>query len=208
VKSVPQEAPRVRVLEETFHGATRNALLWKIGVLATSAATFDDTIPIEQSDGLLRIAPLRRAANAHFSGYVSTGSFDLRSFIFIAELARPAAGAETIFAVGIDADNWVGFRVADGQLHAENHARGVRSDKAIPYDSRHHRFLRLRRSNVAPVVVWETSADGRAWNPTRVETLTIPTTPLRIALSAGTSRSAESPGTAAFGSLVVEKKQP
>ena len=68
-------------------------------------------------------------------------------------------------------------------------------------------IIRLRSSNVANVVVWETSANGVNWNPEYVETAAIPIDALRIAVSAGTTKSVAAPGAAVFDSVLVELKR-
>jgi hypothetical protein len=55
-------------------------------------------------------------------------------------------------------------------------------------------------------VVWETSADSVNWNPEYVETVGLDLTALRIALSAGTTKSTAVTGPAAFDSVTVERK--
>jgi hypothetical protein len=121
------------------------------------------------------------------------------------QLRHAAAGASTIFAAAIDAGNWWGFRIEGGQLAIESHTNNRVAARKIAYDPSLHRFLRLRTSNVAPVVVWETSADATNWNPEYVETESTRVSAVRIVLSAGTTRSAATEA-AAFDNVVVEGK--
>lgn len=179
---------------------------WNVGVLATPSATFDSGILTEQTSGTLAIGPFARGSRPRFSGYVSTAAFDLRIATISTELRRTATGATTIFAAAIDSANWLGFRIEGGQLSIESHTAGRTTSRKIPYDASRHRFLRLRSSNVANVVVWETSRDGVNWNPEYVETATIPLSSLRIAVSAGTENSAAVPAKAVFEKVVVERK--
>jgi len=199
----PQWVP---LLKEDFDESERAELRWSVGVLATAADTFDRSVTTRQAEGLLTIAPAAHKSGAHFSGYVSAETFDLTRVTIVAELRRPAAGGTTIFAAGNDHLNWRGFRLEGGQLTVESHTNGhIAVARKTAYDPSAHRYLRLRTSNVAPVVVWETSADGKSWNPEYVETSTMNLSAVRIALSAGTTKSA-SPGSAAFDSVVVERK--
>jgi hypothetical protein len=124
------------------------------------------------------------------------------------EVQRPAAGSVTIVAAAIDASNWIGFRIEGNQLSIESHTKGRVASKKVEYSAAQHRFLRLRTSKVAPnapVAVWETSADGRNWFPHYVETAGIQLTALRIALSAGTTKSAAVTGAAVFDRVTVER---
>ncbi|MEA2337926.1 MAG: hypothetical protein QOE82_1933 [Thermoanaerobaculia bacterium] len=210
----PQPKPRHKVLEEPppllredFDSPQRAPERWSVGVLATPAATFDASAAIEQKGGGLTITPLPHRHGSHFTGYVSIPTFDLSTCTIATELRHPASGgATTIFAAVIDAANWIGFRIEGTRLSIESHTAGKVAARSVGFDPALHRFLRLRMSSVAPVVVWETSADGANWNPEYVETASIPLTSLRIALSAGTTRPIESATPARFDSVTVERK--
>jgi hypothetical protein len=201
----PKPAP---LLRDDFDSPGLAAERWTVGVLATPPATFDAAAAIEQKEGLLSITALPHKHGSHFTGYVSISSFDLNTCTIAAELRRAASsGATTIFAAVIDAANWVGFRIEGTSLSIESHSGGRVAARAIAYDPAQHRFLRLRTSSVAPVVVWETSADGIAWNPEYVETASVRLTSLRIALSAGTTKPTASGTAARFDRVLVERKQ-
>lgn len=204
-QSVPERSKPLPIFREDFSGSDAVAARWRIGVLATAPETFDPKIAIEQHRGLLTITPAAQTVGLHFSGYVSTQSFDLNGVSIAVQIREAARGTSTIFAAAVDAANWAGFRIEGGQLVIESHNKGRVAAKRIPYDAAQHRFLRLRTSNVAPVIVWETSADGRSWNPEYVETTDLDRSALRIVLSAGTTKRSAA-GPASFGSVVVEGK--
>jgi hypothetical protein len=154
------------------------------------------------------VTPAVRQNGSHFSGYVSQQPFDLKTSSIAVELRRPAGGSVTIFATAIDASNWIGFRIEENQLSIESHTRGRVASRTIDYNAAEHRFLRIRTSKVfavAPVAVWETSADGRNWFPHYVETAGIQLTALRIVLSAGTTKSVPVTGAAVFDHVTVEQ---
>jgi hypothetical protein len=178
---------------------------WRVGVLATAPATHDASVVVDRSRGLLTITPVAHKSGAHFNGYVSIPSFDLNACSMAVQIRRAATGATTIFAAAIDSGNWWGFRIEGGQLAIESHTNNRIAARKIAYDPSLHRFLRLRRSNVAPVVVWETSADGTNWNPEYVETESTRVSAVRIVLSAGTTRSTVTEA-AAFDNVIVERK--
>jgi hypothetical protein len=178
---------------------------WRVGVLATAPETHDASVVVDRSRGLLTITPAAHKSGAHFNGYVSIPSFDLNACSIAVQLRRGPRRATTIFAAAIDAGNWWGFRIEDGQLAIESHTNNRVAARKIAYDPSLHRFLRLRTSNVAPVVVWETSADGTNWNPEYVETESTRVSAVRIVLSAGTTRSATTEA-AAFDNVIVEGK--
>jgi hypothetical protein len=194
------------MFKDEFEADESRGERWRAGVLATAQETFDPHVAVDQSQGLLSITPVAHRSGAHFNGYVSIPSFDLNACSIAVQLRRAAAGASTIFAAAVDAGNWRGFRIEGGQLIIESHTDGRVAAKKIPYDSTQHRFLRLRTSNVAPVVVWETSADGTNWNPEYVETESVRLAAARIVLSAGTTKS-NATGPAAFAGVIVERKQ-
>ncbi|HEV7486734.1 MAG TPA: hypothetical protein VGQ65_13745 [Thermoanaerobaculia bacterium] len=179
---------------------------WREGVLATAPETYDSSVIANQGGGMLNIAPAPHRSGAHFNGYVSVPTFDLNACSMAVQIRRAAAGATTIFAAAIDAGNWWGFRIEGGQLAIESHTNNRVAARKIAYDPSLHRFLRLRTSNVAPVVVWETSSDGTNWNPEYVETESTRVSAVRIVLSAGTTRSAATEA-ASFDNVVVEGKQ-
>jgi len=193
------------LLRETFNNLVSTR--WRVDVIATPPETFDAGVLTTHMSNALTITPLARQDGTHFSGFASTGAFDLNSASVAAELRRAASGGTTIFAAVIDAQNWIGFRIEGGRLSLESHTAGKVAARTVTYDAAEHRYLRLRTSSVAPVVVWETSADGSNWNPEYVETATIKLASLRIALSAGTTKRIESTGAAVFDNVLVEQKR-
>jgi hypothetical protein len=173
--------------------------------MATPPSTYDPNMIVTQERGALIITPAQKP-DAHFSGYVSVQSFDLQSSTITVSVRRAASGAATIFAAAIDSENWSGFRIEGGELLLESHTKGRVAAKTIPYRASQHRFLRLRMSSVAPLIVWETSGDGASWTSEYVETSNIPVSALRIALSAGTTKSTPFSGPAEFDSVTVERR--
>ena len=192
------------ILKEEFDGSGNIGERWRVGVLATAPETYDSGIAVERSRGLT-ITPAAHKSGAHFNGYVSVAPFDLSARSIAVQLLHAAAGATTIFAAAIDAGNWWGFRIEGGQLAIESHTKGRVAARKIAYDPSLHRFLRVRTSSVAPVVVWETSADGTNWNPEYVETENSHAGAVYIVLSAGTTRSTAAEASV-FGEVLVEGK--
>lgn len=203
-RAIAEPADPTSILREDFAAAYRLADRWRIGVLATPAETFDSNTIVEQTRGVLRITPGEKGGS-HFNGYVSVPPFDLTTCSITVHLRSAAADGTTIVAAAIDAANWIGFRVEGGELAIESHTNGRVAARKTPYRPAEHRFLRLRTSKVAPVVVWETSAEGTNWNPQYVETSRIGLNALHIALSAGRQGDGAA-GAAAFESVRVEAK--
>jgi hypothetical protein len=192
-------------MRDRFDSAARDTTLWRASVLATPLSSFDETMAVKQTAGNLVVTPHGHADGQHFSGYVSNDTFDLSTCRFVAAVQRAAAGAVTIFAAAIDAENWAGFRIESGKLWLESHAKGKVSAKSIAYHAASHRFLRLRVSRVAPTIVWETSSDGQNWTPEYVETHRFAVRALHVVLSAGTVKPVAAPGSAAFNVVAVEQ---
>lgn len=199
-KPRPKPAP---LLREDFSTPVDGR--WTVGVLATPSSTFDEAITVSEREGSLSVTPASRKSGSHFSGYISNQSFDLGTATISAQV-RHASGV-TIFAAAIDDRNWVGFRIDGGELAIESHSAGKVSGRKVPYDATQHRFLRVRTSSVAAVVVWETSADGINWNPEYVETSSMKLSALRIALSAGTTHAIATTGAAQFDNVTVEVRR-
>jgi hypothetical protein len=195
----------VPLLRETFSEPVSDR--WRVEVIATPPETFDAGVLTTHMSNALTITPLSQADGTHFSGFASIGAFDLNSASIAAEVRRAAGGGTTIFAAVIDSKNWIGFRIEGGRLSFESHTAGKVAARTVVYHAAQHRYLRLRTSNVAPVVVWETSSDGSNWNPEYVETAMIKLASLRIALSAGTTKRAESAGASVFDNVIVEQKR-
>lgn len=205
------EAPPAKpapLFEETFDALTRDESRWRAGVLATPPQTMDFAAIVQQYRGQLRITPATGKSGAHFSGYVSLDTFNLETATLTVKLREAGrGGVTTIFAAAVDAQNWAGFRVEDGQLAFESHTAGRVVARKVPYVAAQHRFLRLRLSRVARVVVWETSSDRANWTPAYVETSALNLAALHLVLSAGTEHSIDTSTTATFGAVLVERRQ-
>ena len=66
----------------------------------------------QQANGQLVITPLTQATGLHYDGYVSANSFDMRNGNARVEIVKAATGgADTIFAIGTDVDNFYRFMV-------------------------------------------------------------------------------------------------
>jgi hypothetical protein len=178
---------------------------WKRGVLATPPDSFDPRPDPVLANRSLVIHPRAHTWGRHFDGFIFNGTFDLSLAKCAVELRQAASGAAvTLFVAGHDFDNWAGFRIAGGKLSFEARAAGTSSSKDVNYDPERHRWLRLRSSGVANLLVWETSADGKTWSVEYAATPEMVLSGVRIALSAGTESPVATPGAAAFDNFSVE----
>jgi Tol biopolymer transport system component len=183
--AVPSPSPPP---SDNFNTATRDATKWSIGTQTEPPTAFDPQVTSAQANGRLVITPLTQAVGMHYSGYVSANSFDMRNSKVSVELVQAATGgADSIFAIGSDANNFFRFMVhtagvstslaprvqgPDGivreldstvpQLIFQVNINGVISSQSINYDPVQHRFLRFRNELPGPnqpfgAIVFETS---------------------------------------------------
>jgi hypothetical protein len=118
---------------------------------------------------------------------------------------QAAEAAVTVFAIGIDSDNWYGFVAEEGMLYLQSKVKGVKSPKSVPYSAARHRFWRFRLDSASNTVTWETSPDGSTWEAQRRETLQMDITAVHVTLSAGTYKETKAPGTAVFDNFRLER---
>lgn len=115
--------------------------------------------------------------------------------------------AITLFAAARDHRNWFGFRVAGSTISFESRTDGRPSAKSVPYDAEQHRHLRLRKSDVANLVVWETSPDGNTWSVQYAESPEVAFAGMQAVLSAGTASAVSGGGSAVFDNFILEVKR-
>jgi hypothetical protein len=103
-------------------------------------------------------------------------------------LSQAAAGAATTaFALGIDASNWIRFRIQSGTLYIEDSAAGVQTQSSIAHDVLDQRYLRFVHDRQGSTLLWQVSPDAAAWTTVRSKAPAIPVTALRAELVAGTA---------------------
>ncbi|HZT60235.1 MAG TPA: LamG-like jellyroll fold domain-containing protein [Pyrinomonadaceae bacterium] len=91
---------------------------WVRGILTNPPPAFDPLVQVFLAGGLLHIQPRADADGPHFSGLVSVRALDLNQTpIASVEVVQAASGggAQTIFGLGRDSDNWFRFSVVDNQ---------------------------------------------------------------------------------------------
>jgi hypothetical protein len=174
------------------------------------------------------IHPLTQAVGMHYDGYVSVNSFDLRGGTAGVEVVKASTGgADTIFAIGADANNFFRFLVhtpgastnlarmkgPDGlerpfdavtpQLLFQVNIAGHLETLPIAYDPVQHRFMRFRIDAVNSTVFFETSPDNVDFTPQLQRTISLTVgSALTAELSAGTSNPTN-PGLTVFDNLTV-----
>jgi hypothetical protein len=166
----------------------------------------DSAVTIVERSGRLEITPRSNATGRHFNGYLSAAEWDLTGARVSVEVVQAAAdAADTVFAVGVDSNNWYGFVAEGGTLYLQSKVNGTKSPRIIPYSATQHRFWRFELDALKNTVRWETSADGVTWATQREETLQMDVTAVHVTLSAGTYQVTKAPGTAVFDNFRLER---
>src|SRR6185295_444561 len=207
---------------DDFGSNNRDASKWTIGAQTSSTTAFDPQVSTTQVNGQLIITPLTQSTGMHYAGYVSANSFDLRNGSARVEVSQAATGgADTIFAVGADVDNFFRFLVhtpgpptglaprakgRDGiekpldttvsQLVFQVNVSGQLTSLAINYDPVLHRFMRFRHL-LPNSLVFETSPDNVDFTVQHTVVLQRSVSALTAELSAGTTNPAN-PGSTRF----------
>src|SRR5207237_823917 len=118
-------------------------------------------------------------------------------------LQTAVSGADTIFAIGTDSNNWYRFCVEDGQLYFQDKVGGVKSSTNLTYNSTQHHYWRFRHNQTGDQMVFETSADNVNWIVQRTINRQLSITGLRVELDAGTFSAIGSPGKAIFDNFTM-----
>ncbi|HEV7397214.1 MAG TPA: FG-GAP-like repeat-containing protein, partial [Pyrinomonadaceae bacterium] len=218
--AVPSPTPTPN---DDFGNTARDASKWSIGAQTSATTAFDPQVTTTQTNGQLVVQPLTQASGLHYAGYVSANSFDLRNGSARVEVAQAGTGgADTIFAVGTDADNFYRFMVhtpgpgttlaprargRDGierpldattaQLVFQVNVGGQLTSLSINYDPVQHRFMRFRHVPAMNSIVFETSPDNVDFIVQHTVVLQKSVSALTAELSAGTSNPAN-PGATVF----------
>jgi hypothetical protein len=222
--AVPGPTPS---LNDNFDGPNRDPNKWNLGTLTQPPGATDPLVTTAQVNGQLVITPLKSASGLHYNGYVSTNSFDMRNASATVKVEKAASGgADTIFAIGSDANNFTRFMVhtatgsavmAPGvkgevlenttdptvsQLIFQVNAGGTITSLSIPYDPVAHQYMRFRHEAATNSIVFETSPDNILFTERYRVVLQKGVSAEMAELSAGTS-SPTTPGTAVFDNFTL-----
>ncbi|MFL6283809.1 MAG: Calx-beta domain-containing protein, partial [Pyrinomonadaceae bacterium] len=207
---------------------------WSIGILTNPPTAFDPLVKVFLAGGLLHIQPRDGANGLSFNGLVSARALDLNTTSIVSVEVVAAAqgeGAQTLFGLGRDSDNWVRFVVQDStaptasSLVAPTRSRrdslkganaasgqtllfqinvgGSKTSFGITYDPSVQRFWRFRFDAPARLVIFETSPDSATWTVQFSAALPADQTALMAELSAGTFKATASPSEALFDNFLL-----
>jgi tartrate-resistant acid phosphatase type 5 len=187
------------LFSDSFNDSTRDTSKWKLGRFSRPSTYFDPQVAVSELNGRLTITPLASVAGTHYNGYVSVSTWNLTGRLAAVEVPQKSAGvSNTVFSVGVDADNWYAFKTEGTQLRLERRVAGVTSSVAITYSATTHRYWRIRHIPSSDSIVFETSSNGSSWTIRRTVARQIPITAVLVEMVAGTSESVSSPGQALF----------
>jgi hypothetical protein len=179
------------LLADDFNDNLRDASKWTVGVLSEDPATFDAALPALERNQRLEVSPLFNTFGRHYGGFVSASAYNVAGGQATVEIVQLSASpTRMLFALGTDANNWVRFRIKDGDVWFESRAGGgpVMSYGYYTYGvpSPLHRFFRLRHDAPNDLIFWETSPDGTNWTLRQTITRPFSLAAVRAELGAGT----------------------
>jgi hypothetical protein len=166
----------------------------------TAGQTFTDSqITVLEQNARLEIKPRSSISGRSYNGYITSTPWDFTAAHARVDVLQTAEGtADTIFAIGVDSNNWYGFVVENGKLYFQSKINGRKDSQSTPYDATEHSSWRLRHEAAENQILWETSADGKTWTVRRKASPQIPLSGLYVTLSAGTYVPETDPGLAVF----------
>jgi hypothetical protein len=204
---------------------------WSVGILTNPPTAFDPFVKVFLGGGLLHIQPRDGANGLSFNGLVSARALDLNSTPIVSvEVVQASAGegAQTLFGLGRDENNWVRFAVQDSTtvtssntparlvsakgaassssaqtLLFQINAGGSKTSFGVEYDPSLQRFWRFRFDAPARTIIFETSPDSATWTVQFSAALPADQTALIAELSAGTFKATVSPSEALFDNFLL-----
>ncbi|MCA1557331.1 MAG: hypothetical protein LC731_02185, partial [Acidobacteria bacterium] len=204
--------PQTITMTDDFNDNMRDPSKWTVGTIHEQTALFDPPISdpetmVEEKNQHLEITPLSNFVRSRvYNGYVSSALWNLTGGSARVEVLQTAiSGADTVFAIAIDSNNWYRFIVEDGFLYFQRKKDGVRVFEGnVRFDPVQHRFWRFRHDYALDRMMLETSPNGLNWNIMRAMPINIPLVAMRVELSAGTFTPVSNPGKAVFDNFKLE----
>jgi hypothetical protein len=193
-------------LSDDFNDNARDASKWVLGSLNDGSSANDPLVTVLERNQRLEISPRANVTGMRYNGYVSASTWNLTgasASLQIAQVTTPNEWGDTVFAVGIDSNNWYRFVQEHGQLYLQAEVKSVKSSTSIPYNSASHRYWRFRHDAAKDQVVFETSGDGAVWTALRSVSRSISITAVRFELSAGTFNYIDKTSPAIFDDFIL-----
>lgn len=186
--------PAVSTIVDTFDNSLQNTSLWY---------TFNTGAVISQAGKQLSISPPSNAPE--YDGYTSVITYDLTgssAYIQNIQNLSTTAGAEAVFSLQLDANNFICILTAQGGYIFRIRTANSDSDTYLsPINLSQHKWWRIREQS--GTIYWDTSPDCITWNNQRSASTTFAITSLNVIICAGTWQNVASPGTAIFDNLNI-----
>jgi hypothetical protein len=195
-------------LSDSFDDTIRAVAKWRLGCLTAGPTFTDEKVSVVENNASLEITPRVGTTNRSYNGYITQTAWDFTAAHAQVDVFQTTeGGADTIFAIGTDNNNWYGFIVESGKLYLQSKINGRKNSESVRYDATDHRSWRLRHDPSLNQILWETSADGTTWAILRRATPEISVQSIYVTLAAGTFTPEVEPGLAAFDNfkLVIHK---
>jgi hypothetical protein len=187
---------------DDFNDNVRDATKWTIGTLHDS--NFNSQVQVAETSQQLRVTI--PAGVIGYSGYVTASAWNFNNASTSVQVVQTAGlSNDTVFALGIDANNRYRFVVEGGQLYFQYKVNGGASSSTnITYSSTQHKFWRFRHDQATDQIVFETSSDGATWVARRTVARQFANTALKIEIDGGSFQSGGSSTTAIFDNFRLD----
>jgi hypothetical protein len=184
---------------DDFNDGSINPSLWRLGVLTRSALELNPSVVVAEQSGNLAIAPISNLAARGYRGYVSVSGSDLTNGTAAIKIVGVASsGADTIFSLGIDNNNFIRFRAKGSTLYLENETNGITTRDQLAFSTALHQYWRFRHDPSANTILFETRAYNTNWTVRKSVSPPFSIVNLFVELSSGTSTALAVPGIALF----------
>jgi len=196
------------VLSDYFNDTIRAVTKWRLGCLTAGPKSTDVKVTVLETNASLEITPRTGIPNRSYNGYITQATWDFTAAHARVDVLQTTGGnADTIFAIGVDSNNWYGFIVENGKLYLQSKINGRKNSETVRYDATHHRSWRLRHEASLNQILWETSGDGVNWTILRRVTPEFSLESIYVSLAAGTYTPEAEPGLAVFATfkLVIHR---
>jgi hypothetical protein len=194
-------------LSDDFNDNVRDASKWVVGTLNDGPSAQGPLVKVLEQSQRLEIFPKPQMTTMYFNGYVSASAWNLtaaNASVEVLQVSNLNEWADTVFAIGIDSNNWYRIVHEHGNLYFQQEVAGVKTSTNISYDSTRHHYWRFRHDVAADQIVFETSADGATWTVQRSVSRQIDIRALRLELSAGTFNYNVNQGPAIFDNVRLD----
>ncbi len=204
------------LLADDFNNNTLDTTKW-IANNVFSGFT-DSTVAVSETNQQLQIGPLKQnLGGSHYNGIRSASTYNFSggyAYVEIVQVAPSTTGADAMFTIGKDANNYYRIFVEAGNFICQKRVGGTKTDLfTAAFDPVNHKFWRIRHDLITGNIIFETASGSggipgtwtqrasQAWN-----TASVPLSSMLLELKAGTWKAeATAPGTVIFDNFKAAK---